>query len=116
MPSPLPASRPGSSRFIPPRRGGFTHRHLFARPQITDMVNVPVIAAGGIADARGVIAALALGAEAVANGNGIPGVRGVRPHPPSSPGLRGKKAGHTALTKAFTGRLARGIPNRCWWS
>src|SRR5712671_2288090 len=34
-------------------------------PQITDMVNVPVIAAGGIADARGVIAALALGAEGV---------------------------------------------------
>src|SRR5258706_372377 len=33
-------------------------------PQIADMVNVPVIAAGGIADARGVIAALALGAEA----------------------------------------------------
>jgi len=37
-------------------------------PQITDMVNVPVIAAGGIADARGVIAALALGAEAVQMG------------------------------------------------
>jgi NAD(P)H-dependent flavin oxidoreductase YrpB (nitropropane dioxygenase family) len=37
-------------------------------PQIADMVNVPVIAAGGIADARGVIAALALGAEAVQMG------------------------------------------------
>ncbi len=37
-------------------------------PQIADTVNVPVIAAGGIADARGVIAALALGAEAVQMG------------------------------------------------
>ena len=37
-------------------------------PQIADVVNVPVIAAGGIADARGVIAALALGAEAVQMG------------------------------------------------
>src|SRR6266481_5736976 len=53
-------------------------------PQITDKVKVPVIAAGGIGDARGVIAAIALGAEAV----------------------------HTALTKGFTGRLARGIYNR----
>src|SRR5260221_3465930 len=60
-------------------------------PQITDMVNVPVIAAGGIADARGVVAALALGAEAVQNGNGIPGVRGVRRQPPSSPSLTGEE-------------------------
>src|SRR6185369_1816730 len=37
-------------------------------PQVADMVNVPVIAAGGVADARGVIAALALGAEAVQMG------------------------------------------------
>lgn len=34
-------------------------------PQVVDAVSVPVIAAGGIADARGVVAALALGAEAV---------------------------------------------------
>src|ERR1700688_4937049 len=40
-------------------------------PQIADMVGLPVIAAGGIADARGVVAALVLGAEAVQNGNGI---------------------------------------------
>ncbi len=57
-----------TSRLIPPSRGGFTYRHLFARPSGSDTVNVPVIAAGGIADARGVIAALALGAEAVQMG------------------------------------------------
>jgi len=52
-------------------------------PQIVDNVDVPVIAAGGIGDVRGVVAALALGAEGVQNGNGIPGVRGVRRQPPS---------------------------------
>ena len=46
------------------------------------------------------------------NGNGIPGVRGIRRQPPSSPSFAGKNAGHTALTKGFTGRLARGIHNR----
>ena len=81
-------------------------------PQITDNVRVPVIAAGGIADARGVIAALALGAEGVQMGTVFlaceeSGASLLHRH-----ALRGKKAGHTALTKGFTGRLARGIHNR----
>jgi len=42
----------------------------------------------------------------------VPGVRGVRRQPPSSPGFTGGKSRHTALTKGFTGRLARGIHNR----
>src|SRR5450432_4081340 len=81
-------------------------------PQIVDSVNVPVIAAGGIADARGVIAALALGAEAVQIGTAFLACEesgaGVR----HRHALREKKAGRTALTKGFTGRLARGIHNR----
>jgi nitronate monooxygenase len=81
-------------------------------PQTTDKVNVPVIAAGGIADARGVVAALALGAEGVQIGTVFlaceeSGASLLHRH-----ALRGKKAGHTALTKGFTGRLARGIHNR----
>src|SRR6266852_1065413 len=81
-------------------------------PQIADMVNVPVIAAGGIADARGVIAALALGAEAVQMGTVFLACEESGASLLHRQALREKKAGHTALTKGFTGRLARAIHNR----
>src|SRR6266550_2671395 len=81
-------------------------------PRIADVVDVPVIAAGGIADARGVIAALALGAEAVQMGTAFLTCEESGASRIHREALRGKKAGHTALTKAFTGRLARGIHNR----
>src|SRR5580693_4426826 len=81
-------------------------------PQIANMVNVPVIAAGGIADARGVIAALALGAEAVQMGTVFLACEESGASLLHRQALRGKKAGHTSLTKGFTGRLARGIHNR----
>jgi nitronate monooxygenase len=81
-------------------------------PQITDKVNVPVIAAGGIADARGVIAALALGAEGVQMGTVFLACEESGASLLHRQALRGKKAGHTGLTKGFTGRLARGIHNR----
>ncbi len=80
-------------------------------PQVVDIVDVPVIAAGGIGDARGVIAALALGAEAVQLGTAFLacGESGApRLHRET---LLKKEAGHTALTRGFTGRLARGIRN-----
>jgi nitronate monooxygenase len=80
-------------------------------PQIADMVNVPVIAAGGIADARGIIAALALGAEAVQMGTVFLACEESGASFLHRQALRGKQAGHTALTKGFTGRLARGIHN-----
>jgi nitronate monooxygenase len=73
---------------------------------------VPVIAAGGIADARGVIAALVLGAEAVQMGTAFLACEGSGARQLHRRALREKKAGHTALTKGFTGRLARGIHNR----
>ncbi len=81
-------------------------------PQIADKVNVPVIAAGGIADARGVIAALALGAEAVQMGTAFLACEESGASRLHREALQEKKAGHTALTKGFTGRLARGIRNR----
>jgi nitronate monooxygenase len=81
-------------------------------PQIVDNVDVPVIAAGGIADARGVVAALALGAEAVQMGTVFLACEESGASLLHRQALRGKKAGHTALTKGFTGRLARGIHNR----
>jgi nitronate monooxygenase len=81
-------------------------------PQIVDNVGVPVIAAGGIGDARGVVAALALGAEGVQMGTVFLACEESGASLLHRQALRGKKAGHTALTKGFTGRLARGIHNR----
>jgi nitronate monooxygenase len=81
-------------------------------PQIVDIVDVPVIAAGGIGDARGVIAALTLGAEAVQMGTAFLACEESGASRLHREALLGRKAGHTALTKGFTGRLARGIHNR----
>jgi nitronate monooxygenase len=80
-------------------------------PQIVDAVEVPVIAAGGIANARGVIAALALGAEAVQMGTAFLTCEESGSSPLHRETLRGGDV-KTALTKGFTGRLARGIRNR----
>src|ERR1700741_840172 len=81
-------------------------------PQIVDIVNVPVIAAGGIGDARGVIAALALGAEAVQMGTVFLTCEESGASRLHRETLLARKAGHTGLTKGFTGRLARAIRNR----
>jgi nitronate monooxygenase len=79
-------------------------------PQIADMVNVPVIAAGGIADARGVIAAMALGAEAVQMGTVFLACEESGASHLHRQALRGKKAGHTALTKGFHRKTRAGNP------
>src|SRR5450755_1066174 len=81
-------------------------------PQIVDIVDVPVIAAGGIGNARGAIAALALGAEAVQMGTVFLACEESGASLLHRQALRRKEAGHTALTRGFTGRLARGIHNR----
>src|ERR1700681_3180664 len=81
-------------------------------PQIVDNVDVPVIAAGGIGDSRSVIAAFALGAEAVQMGTVFLACEQSGASILHRQALRGKKAGHTALTKGFTGRLARAVHNR----
>jgi nitronate monooxygenase len=81
-------------------------------PQVADAVKVPVIAAGGIADARGIVAAFALGASAVQVGTAYlfcPEAKVAAPHKAA---LRSAKDDHTALTNLFTGRPARGIVNR----
>ncbi len=81
-------------------------------PQVVDIVDVPVIAAGGIGDARGVVAALALGAEAVQMGTVFLSCEESGASRLHREALLGRKAGRTGLTKGFTGRLARGIRNR----
>tara|TARA_E500000331_G_scaffold314141_1_gene323248 strand:+ start:241 stop:1254 length:1014 start_codon:yes stop_codon:yes gene_type:complete len=81
-------------------------------PQIVDAVTIPVIAAGGIADGRGIAAAIALGASAAQLGTAflscpesiIPDVH--------RDALAKAKDGQTRITYAFSGRPARGIENR----
>ena len=81
-------------------------------PQICEVVEVPVIAAGGIGDARGVVAALALGAEGVQIGTAFLATEESGASRLHRQALRTKAAGHTALTRGFSGRLARAIHNR----
>jgi nitronate monooxygenase len=86
---------------------------LFALiPQVADAVDVPVVAAGGIGDARGVRAALALGADAVQIGTAFLATDQSAASDAHRRALRGAESGQTVLTRALSGRLARGIPNR----
>jgi nitronate monooxygenase len=80
-------------------------------PQIVDAVSVPVVAAGGIADARGVQAALALGAAAVQVGTAYLCCDEAETSAVHRAALR-DPAGAAVLTRLFTGRPARGIENR----
>jgi nitronate monooxygenase len=81
-------------------------------PQVVDAVKVPVIAAGGIADARGIVAALALGASAVQIGTAYLFCPEAKVGPAHLRALRNAKDNQTALTNVFTGRPARAIVNR----
>jgi len=81
-------------------------------PQVADAVRVPVIASGGIMDGRGIVAALALGARAVQMGTafltcdeaGIPEAY--------KSAILNAREDQTRMTRAFSGRPARGIVNR----
>lgn len=81
-------------------------------PQIVQAVTVPVIAAGGIADAAGVAAAMALGASAVQIGTAYLCCPESTTSALHRAVLQSPSARHTALTTLFTGRPARGIMNR----
>ena len=85
-------------------------------PQIADAVKVPVIAAGGIGDARGIVAALALGASAVQMGTAFLRCPEAKVSAPHRAALAAASAtqdgGGTVMTNVMTGRPARGFPNR----
>ena len=81
-------------------------------PQVVDAVSVPVIAAGGIADARGVVAALALGASAVQIGTAYLHCDESTVSAIHRAALASARDDQTVLTNLFTGRPARGIVNR----
>lgn len=86
---------------------------LFALlPQVVDAVDVPVIAAGGIADGRGIAAAMMLGASAVQIGTAFLACPESLISAPHRAALAGEGTERTLFTNLFTGGLARGIPNR----
>jgi nitronate monooxygenase len=81
-------------------------------PQVADAVSVPVIAAGGVADGRGVAAALLLGAAGVQVGTAFLATTQSAASPAYRAVLTSERARSTVLTRASSGRLARGVPNR----
>ena len=81
-------------------------------PQVADAVNIPVIAAGGIADGRGIAAALALGAQAVQMGTAFLTCPESAAHDVFRKALVAASDDATRITSAFSGRPARGLDNR----
>src|SRR5215467_2580898 len=90
-----------------------TQLGLFALlPQVRDAVSVPVIATGGIADARGIVAALSLGASGVQLGTAYLFCPEANVSPLYRRALAQAADMGTALTNLFSGRPARGVLNR----
>jgi len=81
-------------------------------PQVVDAVQLPVVAAGGIGDTRGILAAFALGAEGVQMGTAFLACDESGASVLHRKAILSGQAKQTALTRGFTGRLARGIKNR----
>jgi nitronate monooxygenase len=80
--------------------------------EIKNQVRIPVIATGGIADGKGIAAALALGADAAQLGTAFLACEESGAPPFYRQLLFQEGARHTVLTRAFTGRLGRGLQNR----
>ena len=81
-------------------------------PQIVDAVTIPVIAAGGIADGRGIAAALMLGASGVQIGTAFLTTDEALVPDVHRDAIAGASEEDTRMTRAFSGRPARGIRNR----
>ena len=81
-------------------------------PQVVDAVKVPVIAAGGVTDARGIAAAFALGAAGVQMGTAYLWSPEAKISAPHRAALRSGRDDGTAVTNLMTGRPARGFVNR----
>ena len=81
-------------------------------PQVVDAVDVPVVAAGGIGDGRGLAAVLALGAAGGQLGTAFLTCPETAIHPLYRAALRSARAEATTITRAFSGRPARALRNR----
>lgn len=80
-------------------------------PQVVDSVRAPVVAAGGIADGRGVAAVLALGASGAQIGTAFLACEESNATEHHRETLHSERAWHTVLTRAYSGRLGRGLAN-----
>jgi nitronate monooxygenase len=80
-------------------------------PQTVDKVTIPVIAAGGIMDGRGIVAANVLGAKGVQMGTAFVTCLESGAHPIYKEAILHATEDETVLTKAFSGKSARGIQN-----
>ena len=78
-------------------------------PAVADAVKIPVIGTGGIADARGIAAALTLGASAAQIGTGFLRTPEASTHPAWAKALATLRPEHTTITAAFSGRPGRSI-------
>ena len=81
-------------------------------PQVVDAVSIPVVASGGIMDGRGIAAALALGAQAVQMGTAFLTCAEAGPSDCYKEALLSARPEDTRITRAYSGRPARGIANR----
>ena len=86
--------------------------HFALIPQVVDAVNTPIIAAGGIGDERGIVAAFVLGAEAAQLGTVFLATHESGASEVHKAELVKTSARSTVLTRVFSGRMARGIRNR----
>lgn len=100
-------------------RGNFLHETgdsliglMSLVPQIVDCVDIPVIAAGGIMDGRGIVASLILGAKAVQMGTAFLTTEESGAHPLYKQAILEAEETATTLTRAFSGKYARGIKNK----
>lgn len=80
-------------------------------PQVVDAVGIPVLASGGIMDGRGIVAALALGACAVQMGTAFLACKEAGTNSAYRKALATAREDQTTLTRAFSGRMARGLRN-----
>lgn len=81
-------------------------------PQLVDHIKIPVIASGGIMNAKGIVASLTLGADAVQMGTAFLTCKESGIHPLYKKALLNTTKDNTVLTSAFSGRLARGLRNK----
>ncbi|HVO25137.1 MAG TPA: nitronate monooxygenase [Candidatus Margulisiibacteriota bacterium] len=81
-------------------------------PQVVDAVKIPVLAAGGIADGRGLVAALALGAQGIVVGTRFVATPEAQAAPQYRQAILGSGDADTIRTRCYTGKPARTIRNR----
>lgn len=101
----------GHNGWFLPRNGADVAGTMALVPRIVDAVSVPVIAAGGIADGRGIAAALMLGAAGVQIGTAFLATPECRSHDVHKDAVIDATGDDTMQTTAFSGRAARTITN-----